>query len=52
MWVALLTVCGMIGATVFGLIADRTKLFKEVGVVVYTFASLVMSIFVIVCHRM
>ena len=34
----------------FGLITDRTKLFKEVGVVVYTIASLIISIFIIVGH--
>lgn len=50
MWVAVLMVCGLLGAVVFGLIIDKTKLFKEAGVAAYSMASLSIITFINVCY--
>ena len=38
LWGSLLIFCGLAGATVAGIFIDYTKLFKEIGVVAFTFA--------------
>ena len=40
LWGALMVFCGLIGATIAGLVIDFTKLFKEVAVVALGFALL------------
>lgn len=36
LWASLLIFCGLIGATLAGLLIDRTKKFKEIGIASYT----------------
>ena len=38
LWGSLLVFCGLVGATVAAILIDYTKLFKEIGVVAFTFA--------------
>lgn len=45
-WAALLIALGLVGAVVAGFIMDKTKLFKEVGVVAYTMAIFSLIAFV------
>lgn len=52
MWGSLLIICGLVGATVSGILIGKTKLYKEIGIGNLFFTILALICFIEVLHAL